>query len=74
MIFGGSILLGKPLNLKMTALGGGEIDLARLRGYVVVVIFWSADSPHSLLWLRDFRILVGDTSKRSDSRRHRESR
>jgi hypothetical protein len=48
-------LLGKPLNLKMTALGGGEIDLARLRGYVVVLIFWSVDSPHSLLWLRDFR-------------------
>ncbi|HEY5705072.1 MAG TPA: TlpA disulfide reductase family protein [Terrimicrobiaceae bacterium] len=48
-------LLGKPLNLKATALGGGEIDLARLRGYVVVLIFWSVDSPHSLLWLRDFR-------------------
>ena len=48
-------LLGKPLDLKMTALGGGEIDLARLRGYVVVLIFWSVDSPHSLLWLRDYR-------------------
>jgi hypothetical protein len=48
-------LLGKPLNLKMTALSGSEIDLARLRGYVVVLIFWSVDSPHSLLWLRDFR-------------------
>jgi len=48
-------LLGKPLNLKMTALSGGEIDLAKLRGYVVVLIFWSVDSPHSLLWLRDFR-------------------
>ena len=48
-------LLGKTLDLKMAALGGGEIDLARLRGYVVVLIFWSVDSPHSLLWLRDFR-------------------
>jgi hypothetical protein len=48
-------LLGKPLDLKMTALSGGQIDLARLRGYVVVLVFWSADSPHSLLWLRDFR-------------------
>ena len=47
-------LVGKPLNLKITPLGGEEIDLATLRGYVVVVIFWSADSPHSLLWLRDF--------------------
>ncbi len=48
-------LLGKPLNFKMTPLSGGKVDLATLRGYVVVVIFWSADSPHSLLWLRDFR-------------------
>jgi len=48
-------LLGKPLELKMTALGGGEIDLFKLRGNVVVLIFWSVDSPHSLLWLRDFR-------------------
>jgi len=48
-------LLGKPLNFKMTALSGGEIDLAALRGNVVVLIFWSVDSPHSLLWLRDFR-------------------
>jgi hypothetical protein len=48
-------LLGKPLTLKMTALSGGEIDLAGLHGYVVVLIFWSVDSPHSLLWLRDFR-------------------
>jgi cytochrome c biogenesis protein CcmG/thiol:disulfide interchange protein DsbE len=48
-------LLGRPLDLKMTALGGSEIDLAKLRGNVVVLIFWSVDSPHSLLWLRDFR-------------------
>jgi hypothetical protein len=48
-------LLGKPLELKMTELRGGETDLSKLRGFVVVLIFWSADSPHSLLWLRDFR-------------------
>ena len=48
-------LLGKPLDLKMTALGGGEIEIANLRGYVVVLIFWAVDSPHSLLWMRDFR-------------------
>jgi hypothetical protein len=48
-------LLGKPLELKFAALDGGEINLAKFRGYVVVLIFWSADSPHSLLWLRDFR-------------------
>jgi hypothetical protein len=48
-------LLEKPLELKLTAQNGSEINLAKLRGYVVVLIFWSADSPHSLLWLRDFR-------------------
>lgn len=48
-------LLGKPLELKMTELRGGETDLSKLRGFVVVLIFWSTDSPHSLLWLRDFR-------------------
>lgn len=47
--------LGKPLELKISALQGGTIDLASLRGRVVVLIFWSADSPHSLLWLRSFR-------------------
>ena len=48
-------LLGKPLELKMSSVTGREIDLVKLRGNVVVVIFWSADSPHSLLWMRDFR-------------------
>jgi AhpC/TSA family len=48
-------LLGKALELKMSSLAGGQIDLAALRGNVVVLIFWSSDSPHSLLWLRDFR-------------------
>jgi len=41
--------------LKMSSLAGTQIDLAALRGNVVVLIFWSSDSPHSLLWLRDFR-------------------
>lgn len=48
-------LLGKVLELKMSSSAGGQIDLAALRGNVVVLIFWSSDSPHSLLWLRDFR-------------------
>ena len=39
----------------MSSSAGGQIDLAALRGNVVVLIFWSSDSPHSLLWLRDFR-------------------
>jgi hypothetical protein len=48
-------LLGRPLELKMSSVSRGEIDLTKLRGNVVILIFWSADSPHSLLWLRDFR-------------------
>jgi Thioredoxin-like len=48
-------LLGKALELKMSSAAGGQIDFAALRGNVVVLIFWSSDSPHSLLWLRDFR-------------------
>ena len=48
-------LLGKAFELKMSSSAGGQIDLAALRGNVVVLIFWSSDSPHSLLWLRDFR-------------------
>ena len=48
-------LLGKPLRLTLSSVQAGPVDLAALRGDVVVVVFWSAESPHSLLWLRDFR-------------------
>ena len=48
-------LLGKPLTLTLSSVQAGPVDLAALRGHVVVLIFWSAESPHSLLWLRDFR-------------------
>lgn len=48
-------LLGQPLDLRLTTMSGAPLNLASLRGNVVVVIFWSADSPHSLLWLRNFR-------------------
>lgn len=47
--------LGAPLDLQLSPLQGGSLDLKALRGSVVVIIFWSADSPHSLLWLRNFR-------------------
>jgi hypothetical protein len=50
-------LLGRPLDLRLTTISGAPLDLASLRGHVVVIIFWSADSPHSLLWLRNFRVL-----------------
>ena len=34
--------LGKPLEMKFTALDGREVDLATLRGKVVVIHFWAA--------------------------------
>lgn len=48
-------LLGQPLDLRLSTTAGTPLQLAALRGHVVVVIFWSADSPHSLLWLQNFR-------------------
>lgn len=48
-------LLGRPFDRRLTTTRGTTLDLASLRGHVVVIIFWSADSPHSLLWLRNFR-------------------
>ncbi len=47
--------LGRPLELKLSSIQAGPIDLPALRGNVVVIIFWSAESPHCLLWLREFR-------------------
>lgn len=47
-------LLGQPLDLSLTSPSGKSFTLASLRGQVVVLIFWSAESPHSLLWLRNF--------------------
>lgn len=56
-------LLGKSPAIKVPLLKGGELDLATLRGNVVVLIFWSTESPHSLLWLRDFRIAYESLAK-----------
>jgi len=47
--------LGRQLSLNISSIRGPEINLAALRGKVVVIVFWSASSPHSLIWLRDFR-------------------
>ncbi len=57
-------LLGKTPTIKVPLLKGGDLDLATLRGNVVVLIFWSTESPHSLLWLRDFRIAYESLSKK----------
>lgn len=47
--------IGQQLSLTISSIRGPEINLAALRGNVVVLVFWAASSPHSLIWLRDFR-------------------
>ena len=48
-------LLGKRVELKLPTVNAGEFELASLRGNVTVLIFWAAESPHSLLWMQNFR-------------------
>lgn len=47
--------LGQALNFSLNPMTGGTLEISSLRGNVVLILFWSADSPPSLLWLRDFR-------------------
>jgi len=48
-------LLDKPLALKFPTIQGGTFDVSAHKGDVVLVLFWSAESPHCLLWLKNFR-------------------
>lgn len=44
-------LLGKPLNLKFTALDGREVDISKMKGKVVLVDFWATWSgPYVAAW------------------------
>ena len=44
-------LLGKPLEMKWTSLGGTRIDLEKLRGRVVLIYFFASTSSPSMLEL-----------------------
>lgn len=46
--------LGKPLPLKFSTLQGATFDMAAEKDHVVLLVFWSAESLPSLLWLRNF--------------------
>jgi hypothetical protein len=48
-------LLGKPLDIRFSLLGGGEFNVVAMRGKVGVLVFWSAESMPSILWMRNFR-------------------
>lgn len=47
-------LLDKPLQFSAETIRGGKFDTATLEGNVVVLVFWSAESPHCLIWLPEF--------------------
>jgi len=46
--------LGRPVTASFSTIQGGTIDLARLRGRVVVLVFWAAESPPSVIWMESF--------------------
>lgn len=56
-------LLDKPLHLKFPSVQGGTFDTATLKGNVVVLVFWSVESPHSLMWMQTFRRAVAKLPK-----------
>ena len=47
--------LDKPLELKFSTIQGADFDTGAQKGNVVVIVFWSAESPHSLMWMQSFR-------------------
>jgi hypothetical protein len=47
-------LLGKKVDLSFIATDGRQVDLTQTRGSVTAVVFWSAESAPSLIWLRYF--------------------
>lgn len=47
-------LLGKTVDLSFTATDGSRFDLAKERGHVTAIVFWSAESAPSLVWMGYF--------------------
>jgi len=50
-------MIGKKLDFSMPAFnkGGAKIDASQWRGQPTLLVFWSAESAQSLLWLNDLR-------------------
>lgn len=47
-------LLGQSFEVNFPTLDGNTFQLSDHRGKVVVLVFWAADSPHSLIWMQSF--------------------
>ena len=47
--------LGKPVDLSFRGIDGRQVDLADCRGRVTALVFWSAESAPSLVWMNYFR-------------------
>ena len=56
-------LLGKPLEMQMPSLKGDPLDVETFRGRPLILVFWSSESPQSLLRLRDLRAAWPDLEK-----------
>lgn len=48
-------LLDKPLDLTFPTIQGGTFRTAAEKGKVILLVFWSAESPHCLMWMDGFR-------------------
>lgn len=52
--------LGKPVDLSFTATDGTKVNLADSRGEVTALVFWSAESAPSLVWMKYFAKFAGE--------------
>jgi peroxiredoxin/tetratricopeptide (TPR) repeat protein len=46
----GGVWLDNPISLRFTALDGREVDLAKMRGKVVLLFFWATWAPPAVRW------------------------
>jgi hypothetical protein len=52
--------LGKPVTLSFNTLDGTPVDLAQEHGQVTALVFWSAESAPSLVWMKYFAKFAGE--------------